>query len=136
MGAPALPEDDRFRGNARRVRNAQVLDDIITGWTRTKSCAELEAALTAAGIPSTRAFTAADIATDPQFRFRDMVRDVTDPNFGSLLHNGIVPHFPDDPGDIAWPGPEIGEHTDEVLREVAGMSNEQIATLRSEGVVR
>jgi formyl-CoA transferase len=36
---------------------------------------------------------------------------------------------------VAWAGPEIGEHTDEVLRELAGMSPEEIARLRREGVV-
>jgi formyl-CoA transferase len=64
-----------------------------------------------------------------------MVREVDDPNFGRLLHTGIVPHFPDDPGAVAWAGPEIGEHTDEVLRELAGLSPPEIAKLRGEGVV-
>jgi formyl-CoA transferase len=135
MGATHLTRDDRFVGNAVRVKNAQALDAIIGAWTKTMSSADLEAQLTSAGIPCTRAFTAADIASDPQFRFRNMVRDVEDPNFGPILQNGIVPHFPDDPGDVAWAGPEIGEHTDEVLRELAGMSSEQIAQLHSEGVI-
>ncbi len=64
-----------------------------------------------------------------------MVRDVEDPHFGQLLQTGVVPYFPDGPGDVAWAGPEIGEHTDEVLRELAGMSPEEIARLRREGVV-
>ncbi len=135
MGAAELGQDPRFLGNARRVQNADALDAIISAWTRTLSSQELEERLTRADIPNTRAFTAADVAADPQFRFRNMVREVHDPHFGSLLHTGVVPHFPDEPGDVSWTGPEIGQHTDEVLREVVGLSPEQIARLRSEGVV-
>jgi crotonobetainyl-CoA:carnitine CoA-transferase CaiB-like acyl-CoA transferase len=135
MGAAPLSQDPRFLGNARRVENAAALDAIIAAWTRTLSSHDLEARLTAADIPNTRAFTAADVAADPQFRFRKMVRQVHDPHFGPILQAGVVPHFPDEPGDVSWAGPEIGQHTDEVLREVAGLSPEQIARLRSEGVV-
>jgi crotonobetainyl-CoA:carnitine CoA-transferase CaiB-like acyl-CoA transferase len=135
MGATELAQDPRFVGNALRVQNAASLDAIITAWTRTLSCQDLEERLTKAGIPNTRAFTAADVAADPQLRFRKMVREVDDPHFGAMLHAGVVPHFPDDPGEVSWAGPEIGEHTDEVLREVAGLSPDQIARLRSEGVV-
>jgi formyl-CoA transferase len=135
MGATDLGRDPRFLGNARRVENAAALDAIIAAWTRRLSSKDLEEQLTGADIPNTRAFTAADIAADPQFRFRKMVRDVPDPRFGHLLHTGVIPHFPDEPGDISWAGPEIGQHTDEVLREVAGMSPKQIAQLRSEGVL-
>jgi len=135
MGAADLADDTRFLGNARRVTNAAALDAIIGAWSRTLTSEELEGRLTSADIPNTTAFTAAEIAADPQFRFRKMVREVDDPNFGRLLHTGIVPHFPDDPGAVAWAGPEIGEHTDEVLCELAGLSPPEIAKLRGEGVV-
>jgi crotonobetainyl-CoA:carnitine CoA-transferase CaiB-like acyl-CoA transferase len=135
MEATELAQDARFLGNARRVQNAAALDAIIASWTRARSLTDLEAQLTRADIPNARAFTAADVTADAQFRFRGMVRDVEDPHFGHLLHAGVVPHFPDDPGDVAWAGPEVGEHTDEVLRELAGLSPDRIAQLRQEGVV-
>ena len=63
-----------------------------------------------------------------------MVREVEDPLFGrEILHTGIVPHVPDDPGAVRWPGPPVGAHTDEVLRELLGLPPAEIAALRQEG---
>jgi crotonobetainyl-CoA:carnitine CoA-transferase CaiB-like acyl-CoA transferase len=63
------------------------------------------------------------------------VRDVDDPLFGKVLHAGIVPHVPDDPGAIRWTGPPIGAHTDEILRDDLGLSADEISKLRERGVV-
>jgi formyl-CoA transferase len=65
-----------------------------------------------------------------------MVREVEDPLFGrEILHPGIVPHIPDDPGAVRWAGPPIGAHTDEVIGELLGLQPAEIAALREEGVV-
>ena len=72
---------------------------------------------------------------DPQFRRRGMVREVADPRLGPVLHPGIVPHMPEDPGAIRWPGPPIGAHTDEVLGEMLGLHPAEIDGLRQEGVI-
>ena len=63
-----------------------------------------------------------------------MVRSVDDPLIGPTLHAGIVPHVPEAPGDIRWPGPAIGAHTEEVLAE-AGFAADEIASLRERKVV-
>jgi crotonobetainyl-CoA:carnitine CoA-transferase CaiB-like acyl-CoA transferase len=135
MGEPDLPQDPRFLGNRARVANVEALDAIIGAWTLRYPAAELDRMLVEADIPATLVYSAAEIAADPQFRHRGMVREVADPAFGSVLHAGIVPHVADDPGEIRWPGPAIGAHTDEVLREVLGLSPDEVASLRQEGVV-
>lgn len=135
IGRPELPDDPRFTGNLARVENSETLDVLIGEWTRTLTASELEVALGKADIPSSKAYTAADIANDPQYRYRGMVREVEDPFLGTMLHAGIVPHIPESPGEIRWAGPEIGQHSDEVLTE-AGYSNAQVATFKRSGVVR
>ena len=52
-----------------------------------------------------------------------------------FLHAGIVPHIPENPGTIRWPGPPIGAHTREVLSEFLNMSAAQIEALRNEKVL-
>ena len=132
IGQPELARDPRFSGNPGRVQNVDELDHIIGTWTANLTAAEVDRRLIEADIPCTRVYTAAEIAADPQFRHRGMVRDEEDPQFGHLLHAGIVPHVPDDPGRIRWPGPPIGAHTEEVLSQVLGLSHAEIWALREE----
>jgi len=88
-----------------------------------------------ADVPATLVFTAAEIAADKQFLSRGMVREVQDPLFGKVLHAGIVPHVPENPGSIRWAGPPVGAHTDEILRNDLGLDDSEIANLHEEGVV-
>ncbi|MDR5651194.1 CaiB/BaiF CoA transferase family protein [Ruixingdingia sedimenti] len=135
IGRPDLPQDDRFTSNLLRVKNVVALDELIADWSRQLPVAEVERLLKEHDIPSTQVYTAAEIASDPQFQHRNMVRRVDDPLIGQpVLHQGVVPHVPDNPGTIRWTGPAIGQHTDEVLAEI-GRSAEDIAKLRSEGVI-
>ena len=64
-----------------------------------------------------------------------MVREVEDPQFGTVLHSGIVPDIPDDPGAIRWPGPPVGAHTGEVLGGLLGLQAAELEALRQEGVI-
>lgn len=135
IGRPELARDPRFAGNRARVQNVDALDRIIADWTRCATAAEVDARLTEADIPATQVYTAAEVAADPQFRHRGMVREVEDPRLGTLLHAGVVPHVPESPGAIRWPGPAVGAHTDEVLADLLGMAPAEVEALRREGVI-
>lgn len=135
IGRSELPSDARFADNRARVANVAELDSLIATWTRQLPMEEIEARLTQADIPSTQVYSAAECAADPQFLHRGMVRRVDDGLLGEVLHAGIVPHVPDDPGAIRWTGPSVGAHTDEVLADRLGLAPAEIAALRAEGVV-
>lgn len=135
MDRPQLAADPRFDGNPARVAHAGVLDTIIGTWSRQHTGEALETLLNAANIPNSKVYTAADAADDPQYRFRGMVREVDDPAFGPVLHTGVVPHMPESPGAVRWPGPDIGQHSDEILRDLCGFDAPAIAELRAQGVV-
>ena len=130
IGAPG------YSGNQERVANVAALDAMIGAWTRQHPAEALEALLQQADIPSSKVYTAADIADDPQYRDRGMVRGVDDPIHGcAILQTGVVPHVVEAPGTVRWTGPAIGAHTDEILRGLLGMDDAAIATLRAEGVI-
>ena len=134
LGQPELCDDPRFTGNRARVENSAALDQIIAAWTSDIGSQELQSLLDGADIPASKAYTAADAAHDEQYRFRKMVREINDPNLGEVLHTGVVPHIPESPGTIRWTGPDIGQHSDEILTE-AGYAREAIEAFRDGGVI-
>lgn len=129
IGAPG------YRDNQQRVANAAELDRVIGEWSCRHDLATLMTLLEEADIPHSKVFTAADCATDPQYRARGMVREVPDPRFGKILQAGVVPHIPESPGNIRWTGPGVGEHNDEVLTQLLGLDADAIADLRKDGVI-
>ena len=135
MSRPELIGTPDFKGNAVRVRNAAKLDQLIGDWSIQFEAGPLLQMLGEAGIPSTKVYTAEDCAADTQYRARGMVREVEDPHFGTILHAGVVPHIPESPGAVRWPGPNIGQHNGEVLRDLLGYSDDEIGVLAAEGVL-
>lgn len=121
IGRSDLTGDPRFVGNANRVANVEDLDAEIAAWSRQHAAAEADRLCSEAGIPSTLVYTAKECAQSEQFRARNMVQEINDPIIGKTLHPGIVPQTPGGESGIRWPGPAVGAHTDEVLRELAGI---------------
>lgn len=136
MGQPELLEREEFRGNRARVAHCGELDSIIARWSNTFDAGTLGEMLAQADIPSSKVYTAADCAADPQYLARGMVREVADPAFAEpILHPGVVPHFPDGPGAVRWAGPAAGAHNADVLGELLGMPVDEVALLKAEQVI-
>ena len=134
MGRPELATDPRFAEHNARGETMDVLDAEVTAWTTTLPCEALLATLDEHGVPAGRIFTAPDMLSDPHYLARDMVRLVTSTQGWELPMTGIVPRFTETPGSIRHAGPELGEHTDEVLAELLGFGDEQLADLHASGV--
>ena len=97
------------------VTTQEELDAAIEAWTRDRSVDEVIAALDAADVPVGKIYTAADIATDPQYHARGMVLPSTDREGRPLKVPGIVPKLSDTPGALRHPAPRLGEHDAEVI---------------------
>lgn len=135
IGRDDLGADPALQTNAGRLQHVEAIDAAISAWSRGFDAGHLAQILAAADIPSTLIYSAADIAGDAQFRARGMVREVSDPRHGTLLHPGIVPHFPDSPGTIRSTGPEVGQDTEAVLADIVGYTEAEIEQLRKKGVI-
>ena len=135
MGWAELATDERFATHGARGRNMDELDGIIAAWTETLSCPELLAVLDHHGVPAGRIFTAPDMLTDPQYLAREMVQRVISAQGWEVPMTGVVPRFTQTPGRIRHAGPRLGEHTDEVLGELLGLSAADLDGLRTEAVI-
>ena len=86
-------------------------------------------------MPCGRIYRAPDMLQDPQYRARDSIVETDHPVFGRIKMQNAFPKMSETPGRVRWPGPTLGQHTDEVLAEVAGYDTARIAALRAKGVI-
>ncbi|AQA04076.1 formyl-CoA transferase [Mycobacterium sp. MS1601] len=124
IGRPDLAGDPDLQTNAGRWLRRDELDAAIGEWTRRHTRDEALALLDEAGVPSGPIYTAADICTDQQYAARNMIQDFAVDAGGDHLSTvgfpGIVPVIGQASLPIRNVGPDLGEHTEDVLTELLG----------------
>jgi crotonobetainyl-CoA:carnitine CoA-transferase CaiB-like acyl-CoA transferase len=123
-----------FKGGKKRAENRKKLNAAIEEALLTKTGAEWIEILNKAGIPCGPIYTIDQVFADPQVKHLGIATTVEHPKLGrkQILANAAT--LSRTPARVATPTPEIGEHTDEVLRELE-YSAEEIEKLRKGGVV-
>ncbi len=136
MDRTELVSDARFLTNSSRCEHADELDAEIQAWAGPITSDEAVEILRQADIPSTKIYDISDCVNDRQFREREMITKVEDPNFGSLLQPAPLPKFGggQGTGSIRWPGPAVGEHTRQILTEL-GYGPDEVNAFVKDGVV-
>ena len=134
IGREDLGGDPALARNDGRAAQMQRIDGAIADWTSKRTLAEVLAAMEAAEVPAGRIYTAADIAADPHYVARGMIERITAADGEVLAVPGIIPKLSGTPGAIRTQAPKLGEHTDEVLRQI-GYGDEEIARLREAQVI-
>ena len=135
MGRAELSDDPRYAGHAARGEHQAELDALIGAWTSTLDAEALLALMEDKGVAAGRVYRAPDMLADPQFAARDAIVEVPHPVFGAVKMQNAFPRLTDTPGGVRWPGPALGEHTDAVLAERAGLSAEDLTDLRARGIL-
>uniref|UniRef100_A0AAU2AC49 CoA transferase n=1 Tax=Streptomyces sp. NBC_00093 TaxID=2975649 RepID=A0AAU2AC49_9ACTN len=132
LGRPELGTDPEFATNAARVRNRERTDAHVAAALGSLGVDDAVARLEGAGIACARLRNVQEVADHPQFAARDRWREVGSP-VGPL--RALLPPITLPGGDEARMGdvPALGEHTEALLRAV-GMTGEEIAALRRDGV--
>ena len=135
IGRPDLGAAPDLADNAGRVARVEEIDTAIGAWSAQRTVQQVLDALGNARVPAGKVYTAKDIAEDPHYRARDMLLSQTTREGYTVQVPGIVPKLSATPGTIRSSAPHLGDDTDAVLAE-AGLSDEQIALLRSKGVIQ
>jgi formyl-CoA transferase len=136
LGRPELADDERFSTHLARGDHQEELDGIISAWAGERNADEIDRVLNDAGVICGPIYTIADIFEDEHFRAREMLVEHEDPEFGSYLGPGIVPKLSETPGEVRWSATwEHGSHNAEVFGKLLGLTEEELAELREEGVI-
>ncbi|MFZ5722477.1 MAG: CaiB/BaiF CoA transferase family protein [Pseudomonadota bacterium] len=133
-GHPDMATDPRLATNPGRVRHEREIDAALAGWCAAHDAAHILRALDEAQVPGGPIYSVADMFADPHFNARGMFENVT-VNGKPLAIPAILPKLASTPGGTEWPGPEVGSHSEEVLRNVLNLSAGEIDGLRQRGVV-
>jgi crotonobetainyl-CoA:carnitine CoA-transferase CaiB-like acyl-CoA transferase len=136
-GVPVLASDPRFATNPARIRNRSELIPEMTGILAREASAYWIRELERIGVPCGPINDLAEVFADPQVQARGMTIELPHPAAGGkptrLIANPIK--FSDTPISYDRAPPTLGEHTDEVLRELLGLTAPEIADLRTARVI-
>jgi crotonobetainyl-CoA:carnitine CoA-transferase CaiB-like acyl-CoA transferase len=135
VGLPGLVDDGRFRTNPDRVRHREELVRTLSERLRERDTTHWHDAFTRAGVPAAPVADVADVATAEQTNALGLLQPVPHPRIPDLRLAALPLSFEGNRAEHRAAPPLVGEHTPEVLREV-GYSDEEIATLTTDGVIR
>ena len=133
IGRDDLGNDLQLENNDGRVKRVVELDQAIGAWAKALSTDAALEALDSVAVPAGRIYTVADIAKDPHYKARGNIETIKMRDGSSVDVPGVIPKLSRTPGSIKTLAPEIGQNTDEVLRDI-GLSDAQIASLKERGV--
>jgi formyl-CoA transferase len=135
MGRPELATDPRYASHSARGRTQAELDALIADWSRGLDAEPLLALMENAGVPAGRIYRAPEMMNDPHFQARQSIVRLAHPTFGQLAMQNVAPRLSETPGAVRHVGPTLGEHTDDVLGGLLGLSAARLDDLRQQGII-
>jgi len=135
MGREDLAADPRFADNATRVENLAATDALVEEWTRSLGRDEIFAITRRHRIPSAPVRDLREVMNDPHMHERGMLEHIEHPELGDIVVPTSPLRFHGADTIETTPSPKLGQHNDEVYGSWLGLSAEEIAALRAEGVI-
>ena len=135
MGQPQLADDPRFRTAGDRKTHEDELEQFVTAWTTQHDRWEITHKLQAVGVAAFPSMSSKDLVEDAQLNGRGFFTRLPHPQVGTQTHTGIPWILTNAPNGVCSPAPLLGQHTDEVLRDLLGYTDEDIVQLREQQVL-
>jgi crotonobetainyl-CoA:carnitine CoA-transferase CaiB-like acyl-CoA transferase len=135
LGDPAWTKDPKFADIPGRLKNVDELDKLIVEWTSPRDAWEVMEILQRAGVPAGVVQRAPDTMKDPQIKHLNALIELDHPAVGKRLYPNIPFHMSETPPVPSRPAPLLGQHTEEICRELLKMSAAEIERLKAEKVL-
>ncbi len=136
IGKPELLDDERFKSNAGRVKHAVELDDHVAAWVLERTYDEAMAVFAQCAVTAGPIYSSADVFADAHVRARGSIVQVEDEELGPVWMQAPFPRIPEAPGSIRTTGRKVpGQDNASVLVDELGLSEDELASLREEGIV-
>lgn len=132
---PELVQDPRFLSNADRTNHQKELKELLDQVFPQKTTGEWLELLDNAGIPSGPINTVDQVIHHPQIIARDMLVSVDHPAAGPMQMAGVPIKLSETPGSVDKPAPLLGQHTEAILKQMLGLSDEDIVALRQQKII-
>lgn len=135
MGREDLITDERTATMQVRPQNIEFVDEVVGNWTATVTIDEASAALEKGGIAAGPVLDFPEIIKLPHYRERDSVVEIEHPHHGTLTTYGVGTKYSRTPASIKGPAPGLGQHNQEVYKDLLGYSDDKLAELSKSGVI-
>ncbi len=136
MGRPELASSSTYGEQKTRLAHRHEVNEIVRDWCLSLNREELLERCYATDTPAGPLNNVADIFGDRQFHARRNMVSIDAPDTGEqVIVPSPVPRLSETPGSIRSLGPKLGEHTEEILREILGLDDERIAELRAKKAI-
>ncbi len=134
IGRDDFANDPAMSDNAGRVIHQIKIDTAIADWCSQHSIQSVIDQLEAVRVPVGPIYNAQDMAEDPHFQARGLFEKI-DIDGDPVTIPGMAPKLVGTPGGTQWPGPKLGQHTDEILTTLLGIANDRLVELKEDAVI-
>ncbi|PZP90603.1 MAG: carnitine dehydratase [Variovorax paradoxus] len=135
MQAPELITDPRYRLMGDRLARREEVNGLVSAWTRGLPADQILRACDDKGVPCSLIYSIKDIFEDPQYAARENILRMAGGRMPGFVVPNVVPKLSETPGGVAWLGPALGAHNDEIYRDLLGLSPQAIEQLRADEVI-
>jgi crotonobetainyl-CoA:carnitine CoA-transferase CaiB-like acyl-CoA transferase len=135
IGNPDWCCDPRFTTPLARERNVEALDALVGDWTRQYTGVEVMERLQAAGVAAAPIEDVDDLFADPHLKARGMLVELEEPEAGPVVTEYPPVRLSETPPQVRTPAPLMGEHTEQVLRDILHLPAEEIEALKASGAL-
>ena len=134
LDRPELAKDPRFDTEAKRVEARALLIPLLDAIFRTRPAEEWLGRLDKGGVPAGRIKSVAEVCESAHLKDRGMIVSLPHPKAGIVKVLGVPIRLEATPGRLTAPPPLLGQHTEEILTRLGGLTRTEVARLRQRGV--